>query len=49
MGFAVHPYITGTPHRISYFERVLERMVRKPGVLFWQGSQILDWYREQKR
>ncbi len=49
MGFAVHPYITGAPHRISFFERVIEHMVRKPGVLFWQGGQILDWYRDQKR
>jgi allantoinase len=48
MGFAMHPYITGAPHRIGYFERALDRMMSKPGVVFWQGGQILDWYRDQK-
>lgn len=47
MGMAVHPYITGTPHRIKYFEEVIEYMACKRDVLFWQGGCILDWYRTQ--
>lgn len=48
MGIAVHPYITGVPHRIGYFEQALDAMRQQPGVLFWTGDQILDWYRGQR-
>jgi allantoinase len=44
MAIAVHPYISGVPHRIKYFERVFKELSRQPGVLFWTGEQILDWY-----
>jgi hypothetical protein len=48
MAFGVHPYITGVPHRIKYFERVLAEIAAKPGVLFWTGDEILDWYKAAK-
>lgn len=44
MAVAVHPYISGVPHRIKYFQRVFTELARQPGVLFWTGEQILDWY-----
>jgi hypothetical protein len=44
MGLAVHPYISGVPHRIGWFEQALGYMAAKPGTLFWQGRQIMDWY-----
>jgi peptidoglycan/xylan/chitin deacetylase (PgdA/CDA1 family) len=44
MGFAVHPYISGVPHRIGWFEKALAYMAAQPGTLFWQGRQIMDWY-----
>ena len=44
MGLAVHPYISGVPHRIAWFEKILEHIFQRPGALFWQGRQILDWY-----
>jgi peptidoglycan/xylan/chitin deacetylase (PgdA/CDA1 family) len=44
MAVAVHPYISGVPHRIKYFEAVLEYIKRHEGVLFWTGEQILKWY-----
>jgi peptidoglycan/xylan/chitin deacetylase (PgdA/CDA1 family) len=44
MGLAVHPYISGVPHRIGWFERSLAHMAARPGTLFWQGRQIMDWY-----
>jgi len=44
MAIAVHPYISGVPHRIKYFERVLQQLKQNDGVVFWTGEQILDWY-----
>ncbi len=44
MAFAVHPYISGLPHRIGYVKEALEEIVAKPGVLVWDGEKILDWY-----
>jgi peptidoglycan/xylan/chitin deacetylase (PgdA/CDA1 family) len=48
MAIAVHPYISGVPHRIKYFEQVLETLKRKPGVVFWTGEQILRWYQRAR-
>jgi peptidoglycan/xylan/chitin deacetylase (PgdA/CDA1 family) len=44
MAIAVHPYITGVPHRIKYLENVFRRLRKKKDVLFWTGERILDWY-----
>jgi len=44
MAFGVHPYISGVPHRIKYFETVFRRLRKQKGVLFWNGAQILKWY-----
>lgn len=44
MGLAVHPYISGVPHRIGWFERALAYMAARPGVVFWQGREIMEWY-----
>jgi peptidoglycan/xylan/chitin deacetylase (PgdA/CDA1 family) len=45
MAIAVHPYISGVPHRIKYFEAIYAYMREKPGVLFWKGEDVLEWYR----
>ena len=47
MAIAVHPYISGVPHRIKYFEAIYDYMKQKPGVVFWKGEDVLDWYRGQ--
>jgi peptidoglycan/xylan/chitin deacetylase (PgdA/CDA1 family) len=44
MAIAVHTYISGVPHRIKYFERVLQTLKKQEGVVFWTGEQILEWY-----
>jgi len=49
MAIAVHTYITGVPHRIGYFERVMRRLAKQKGVLIWNGAQILDWYLKSRR
>ena len=45
MAIAVHPYLTGTPHRIHYLEELYTHILEKPGVVHWTGGQIADWYR----
>ncbi|MGE5047816.1 MAG: polysaccharide deacetylase family protein [Deltaproteobacteria bacterium] len=45
MSIAFHPYLSGTPHQIKYLEGALEHAARHPGVVFWNGEQILRWYR----
>ena len=42
---AIHPYISGQPHRIKYLEQIYDYVNRHEGVLHWNGEQILDWYR----
>ena len=44
MAISTHPYITGVPHRIKYFDMVLNYIRRFKGVAFMTGSEILDWY-----
>src|SRR5437667_3060894 len=47
MALVAHPYIMGAPHRLRYLREALEHIQARPGVLFWTGEQILDWYRSQ--
>jgi peptidoglycan/xylan/chitin deacetylase (PgdA/CDA1 family) len=44
MGFAIHPYITGVPHRIGLLERLLDAVTARDDVVVMQGSELLDWY-----
>jgi hypothetical protein len=44
MSIAVHPYLSGQPHRIGHVERTFEEILSKPGVACWSGEKILDWY-----
>jgi peptidoglycan/xylan/chitin deacetylase (PgdA/CDA1 family) len=44
LSFAVHPYISGQPHRIRYVQEAIAHMTSKPGVVVWDGEQILDWF-----
>jgi peptidoglycan/xylan/chitin deacetylase (PgdA/CDA1 family) len=44
MALAIHPYISGQPHRIKYLEAIYEHVAKFEGVLHWNGEQILDWY-----
>ena len=44
MCFAIHPYITGVPHRIEALEAVIDEFAADPDLTFMQGGEILDWY-----
>ena len=49
MAIAIHPYISGQPFRIRYLEEVYARIAKMPGVLHWNGEQILEWYNAQTK
>jgi peptidoglycan/xylan/chitin deacetylase (PgdA/CDA1 family) len=44
VALAIHPYISGQPHRIKYLEAIYDYVNKHEGVLHWNGEQILDWY-----
>jgi len=41
---AIHPYISGQPHRIRYLEEIYEEVSRFEGVLHWNGEEIYRWF-----
>jgi peptidoglycan/xylan/chitin deacetylase (PgdA/CDA1 family) len=45
---SVHPYISGVPHRIGWYRKMIEELARLPGVVFMTGSEICDWYLSQQ-
>jgi allantoinase len=49
MAIAVHPYFSGVPHRIKYFDNVFRRLRDENVVVFWTGDEILDWYRRSAK
>jgi peptidoglycan/xylan/chitin deacetylase (PgdA/CDA1 family) len=44
MALAVHPYISGVPHRIGYFEAVYDYIREKDDVWMTTGEEICAWY-----
>ena len=48
LSVAFHPYLSGVPHQIKYLEALFEYAARHPGVAFWTGEQILDWYQKAR-
>ncbi len=44
MAIAIHPYISGQPHRIRYLEEVYDHINRHDGVLHWNGIEMLNWW-----
>jgi allantoinase len=48
LSVAFHPYLSGVPHQIKYLEGLFEYVGSHPGVAFWTGEQILDWYQKAR-
>lgn len=44
MSVAIHPYLSGSPHRARYIRELFEHITGHDGVKIWDGEQILDWY-----
>lgn len=45
MAISTHPYLTGVPHRIRYFEELLEHIAGHEGATVMTGAEIAQWYR----
>ncbi len=48
MAVAMHPYLSGSPHRIRYVRETFEHILSQPGVVCWDGEQILDWFNKER-
>ncbi len=48
MAIAIHPYISGQPHRIRYLEQVFDHLAGQEGVLFMTGAEILAWFEAER-
>jgi peptidoglycan/xylan/chitin deacetylase (PgdA/CDA1 family) len=46
--FGIHPYISGVPHRIKYLREMLQYLSSHDDVVFWNGSQIYNWFESLK-
>ena len=46
MAIAIHPYVSGQPHRIGYLEQVYDYLRQHDGVVFMNGGELFDWYRQ---
>jgi len=44
MVMSIHPYITGVPHRIKYFEAACDYIRKQKGVWFTTSGEIYDWF-----
>ena len=49
MAVAIHPYISGQPHRIKYLENVYDYVNRHSDVAHMNGEELLAWYAAQQR
>jgi hypothetical protein len=49
MAIALHPYITGQPHRSPFLDRVLEYITNHEDVWHCTGSELADYFIDQNR
>ena len=47
MAISVHPYLTGVPHRISFFEQLLDYILKHQDIEIMTGKDIFNWYTQQ--
>jgi allantoinase len=41
---ALHPYLTGTPHRIAALDRILTQVLKRKRVCTMTAAELTDWY-----
>jgi peptidoglycan/xylan/chitin deacetylase (PgdA/CDA1 family) len=47
LALALHPYLTGTAHRIAVLDRILELARKHYGACVMTAGELLDWYTAQ--
>jgi peptidoglycan/xylan/chitin deacetylase (PgdA/CDA1 family) len=48
MAISVHPYLSGSPHRIGFLDRLLAHVKQHNDVVIWTGEKIYEWYKTQQ-
>ena len=46
MVLPLHPHLVGVPHRMIWFDRILDTLLARNDTVFMNGGQIADWYAE---
>ena len=41
---ALHPHLSGVPHRIGYLGEIIDALMARDDTVFLRGSQILEWF-----
>lgn len=49
MSIPIHAYLSGQPHRFVHLEKLYRYLHAKPGVAFWTGEQIYEWFVRSER
>jgi peptidoglycan/xylan/chitin deacetylase (PgdA/CDA1 family) len=44
MVLPLHPHLVGVPHRMCWFEKILDLLQARGDTIFLTGSEIADWY-----
>ena len=44
MVLPLHPHLVGVPHRMCWFEKILDLLQARADTIFMTGGQIADWY-----
>ena len=40
----LHPHLVGVPHRMNWFNKILDLLLARNDTIFMNGSAIADWY-----
>jgi peptidoglycan/xylan/chitin deacetylase (PgdA/CDA1 family) len=43
---ALHPHLIGVAHRMGYFEKLIDALLKRNDTVFVTGSEIADWFVE---
>ena len=44
MVLPLHPHLVGVPHRMSWFNKILDLLLARNDTIFMSGSGVADWY-----